>query len=329
MIVSLLIVVFVLSFVLTFVVKKYAKRMSIIDIPNDRSSHTVPTPRGGGLAIVIAWFAGIFFLFFVDLIETDLFYALLGAVPLMVVGIIDDSVDVKPIIRILIQSFSTIWALWFLGGLPEIDFGFYSFSNIYINNILIFFVILWFINLFNFIDGIDGYLASGVLLFSIALFVITNNIIPLISAATVAGFLIWNWHPAKIFMGDVGSTVLGYNFIVLAVYFQNSENISFVIPIILSSVFWFDATFTLFRRFLNKEKLNRPHKKHAYQRLTQAGFSHQKVVILFIFVNVIIIGIAYFSYLHSKYILVSFFSVIFLLFIITKLIDRKKPFKSE
>ncbi|NOZ35756.1 MAG: glycosyltransferase family 4 protein [Chlorobi bacterium] len=300
--------------------------MSIIDIPNDRSSHTVPTPRGGGLAIVIAWFVGIIFLFFVDLIESNLFYALLGAVPLMIVGIIDDSVDVKPIIRILIQSFSTIWALWFLGGLPEIDLGFYSFSNIYINNILIFFVILWFINLFNFIDGIDGYLASGVLLFSIALFVITNNIILLISAVTVAGFLIWNWHPAKIFMGDVGSTVLGFNFIVLAVYFQNSENISFVIPIILSSVFWFDTTLTLFRRFINKEQLNKAHKKHAYQRLVQAGYSHQKVVVISVILNLIIIGFVSFALFLPKFTLVSFFLVLVILFGVVKIIDNKKSF---
>lgn len=326
MIISIFLLIFLLSFILTFFVKEFAKRKSILDVPNDRSSHTIPTPRGGGLAIVLSWFVGIIIFYYYNIIKSDLFFAFLGGIPLMVIGIVDDIKNVKPIIRISVQSFSAAWALYFLGGLHSIDFGCCVLSNLYINDIFVFIVILWFINLFNFIDGIDGYLSSGILFFSIYLFFITNNNVVIIFAASVLGFLIWNWHPAKIFMGDVGSTVLGFNFIVFAVYFQSSENVSFMIPIILSSVFWFDATLTLFRRFINKEQLGKAHKKHAYQRLTQAGYSHQKVVILSVFLDVII-GIAvYFIIIYPKFILFSFLFVIFILFIIVKIIDRKKPF---
>ncbi len=329
MIYLLLLSVFILSFVLTYLVKEYTKRKSIIDIPNHRSSHTVPTPRGGGLAVVIAWLAGISVLFFVNSINENLYFAFLGSIPLIIVGIIDDVADVKPVIRISVQSLSAIWALYFLGGFQVIDFGYFSFSNVYVNTFFAFFIILWFVNLFNFIDGIDGYLASGVLVFTAALFFITGNTSLLILSAAVFGFLIWNWQPAKIFMGDTGSTVLGFNFVVFAIYFQNYDKVSFLIPLIISSVFWFDATLTLIRRFLNKEKLSSPHKKHTYQRLTQAGFSHQKVAFLSIFINIIFAGVAFFAINNPDYILISFLSVILVLFFIVKTADRKKMFKSE
>ncbi|MCF6365104.1 MAG: glycosyltransferase family 4 protein [Bacteroidales bacterium] len=327
MMVSLLIAVFIFSFLLTFFVKKFAEKKSIVDIPNERSSHIAPTPRGGGIAIVIVWFLGITYLFFSENIKSDLYFALLGGIPLMIIGIIDDIINVKPVIRLSVQSFSAILALYFLGGLTIVDFGCFIFSNIYLNSIFIFIVILWFINLFNFIDGIDGYLSTGVIMFCIVLFVLTNNYTVLVLASAVAGFLIWNRQPAKIFMGDVGSTLLGFNFIVFAVYFQNTEKLSVFIPIILSSIFWFDATLTLYRRWRNNEKLSLPHKKHAYQRLVQAGFSHQKVVLLFVLLNLIITGIVFLTdILFPEYILAGLTITVIILFFAVKFVDNKKPF---
>ncbi len=322
----LLFIIFVLSILLTLSVKKLAEKKSIVDIPNERSSHTIPTPRGGGVAIVISWLIGISYFYFEELIVPNLYYAFLGGIPLMVIGIIDDIINVKPLLRLLVQSFSAIWALYFLGGHTMIDFGFYTFSNIYIVSIFAFIVVLWFINLFNFIDGIDGYLSTGVLLYSGALFFLSNNYSVLVLAAAVLGFLIWNWQPAKIFMGDVGSTLLGFNFIVFAIYFQNSEEISFIIPIILSSIFWFDTTLTLYRRWRNKEEISKPHKKHAYQRLTQAGYSHQKVVLLSILLNVIIISIIAITTFFPKFILLSLIFTMLILTLVVRFVDNKKPF---
>lgn len=324
--ITLLSIIFISSFLLTYFIKKFAERKSIVDIPNERSSHTIPTPRGGGVAIVILWFLGISYLFLKETVEIGFYLALLGGIPLMIIGIIDDVINVKPIIRIAVQSFSAVWALYFLGGLETIDFGCCVFSNVYVNSAFIFIIFLWFINLFNFNDGIDGYLSTGVLLFCIVLFILVKNYTLLVLAASVLGFLIWNWQPAKIFMGDVGSTVLGFNFIVFAVYFQNTDKLSLFIPLILSAVFWFDTTLTLIRRWRNKEKISLPHKKHAYQRLVQAGYSHQKVVILLILLNLIIIGAVFSAVLLPEFILAVLFFIVILLFLIVKFIDNKKPF---
>jgi Fuc2NAc and GlcNAc transferase len=124
-------------------------------------------------------------------------------------------------------------------------------------------------------------------------------------------------------MGDVGSTLLGYNIAIFTVYYANVEASNFWIWIILFSVYWFDATLTLLRRKLNKEKLSQAHKKHAYQRLTQAGWSHYKVTNYSIGLNLLLFSIVYFI---SNIFLALIISLISLIFVI-KYIDSKKAFE--
>ncbi len=320
------ILLFFLSFILTYVVKVIAVKKSIIDIPVDRSSHTVPTPRGGGLAIAIVWFAALLYLFFDNRLNKDLFFALISGIVLVIVSLLDDIYDLKPVIRIGAQFISAVSALYFLGGMQTADFGLFSIGNVWILTVTALIGIIWFVNLYNFSDGIDGYAASEAVFISLMFYLFTGNNLYLILTAAVSGFLVWNWQPAKIFMGDVGSTLLGFNFAVLAIYEQNTQNISIVIFLIVSSLFWFDATFTLFRRWKNKEKLGTAHKKHAYQRLTQAGYSHAKTVILSFVLNIIAGIAAYFSFLNPEYIIPVLGAVILMLFVAVKFIDEKKPF---
>ena len=326
MIIIIIIVVLFMSCFLTYIVRRYAIKKAIIDVPNQRSSHTKPTPRGGGLAIVIAWYIGIIFLFWQKQISTDLFYALIPGIILVIVGLIDDIYDLKPIIRITAQFFSAGLALYFIGGATIIDFGFVKIESTWLLTPLAFLGIIWFINLFNFLDGIDGYAGMEAVFISLALYFFTSQNYYLILVAAILGFLIWNWQPAKIFMGDVGSTLLGFNFGILVIYEQNIDSVSIIVFLIISSLFWFDATLTLLRRFKNKEKLTEAHKKHAYQRVVQYGFSHQKTVLLAIVVNIALFVLAYFSF-TSKFALAFLSVTLVILYLIIKIVDKKKPFK--
>jgi len=314
------------SFILTYLVRKAAIKKSIVDKPNERSSHTTPTPRGGGLAIVIVWFGGLIYLFFQKQIEESLFYALLSGVVLAVISLLDDLFDLKPSIRIIAQSITAFLSLYFLRGLnlfPNID-DTYFFLFI---NLLVFIGIIWFINLYNFLDGIDAYASQEAILVALGLFIITGNSVLLLLIASVLGFLLWNWPKAKIFMGDVGSTQLGFILIVFGIHFNNTGKLNIIIWLILTSLFWFDATLTLYRRWRKKEKLSEAHKKHAYQRIVQAGWSHQKTVLASLVINLILFLFVLIAIWYKKLLVPIFLMVILFLYLIVKFIDKKKAFE--
>jgi UDP-N-acetylmuramyl pentapeptide phosphotransferase/UDP-N-acetylglucosamine-1-phosphate transferase len=187
--------------------------------------------------------------------------------------------------------------------------------------------IVWLINLFNFLDGIDGYLSAEETFLGFSIFILFRDNIGLLLAASVLGFLFWNWQKAKIFMGDVGSTLLGYNVAIFAIYYQNTNKSSIIIWLILTSVFWLDATVTLFRRVKNKENLIQPHKKHAYQRIVQAGFSHQKTAFWALFLNIVGFGLIVLALIAPTYALFLLLIDIIILYFFLKIIDKKKPFE--
>ena len=322
----LLPILYTISFITTWIIRKIAIKKAILDIPKDRSSHSIPTPRGGGLAIVIIFYFALTILFIQGKIENTIFFALLSGLPLMIISIIDDIVSLSPKIRFIVQLFSSAMALYFLQGLHVIDIGFIQISWVWILSSLALIGMIWFINLYNFIDGIDGYASMEAIFVGGAIYLITKNEIALILVISTLGFLPWNWQKAKIFMGDVGSTVLGFFIAVLAIYFQNINELSIINWLILTSLFWFDATFTLFRRWKNKEKLSEAHKKHAYQRIVQAGFSHQKTTLYAFGINIIFLGLVIFNQSFPRFSVLSLLVCITILLIITKLIDKRKTF---
>jgi len=315
------------AFILTYMVRKFALKKAIIDIPNKRSSHTIPTPRGGGLAVAVSWFLGIFYLFFSDQLAPTLLYAFLPGILLVIISFLDDLYDLKPLIRLGTQFIVSALALYFLGGVPKINFGFVESEIIWLWTPVALLGMIWFINLFNFLDGIDGYAAMETIFISAAFYVFFNDNFLLILAAVVSGFLIWNWQPAKIFLGDVGSTLLGFNIIVLVIYYQNTNDISLFTLLIPSVLFWFDASWTLIRRFRNKEKLTEAHKKHTYQRIVQAGFSHQKTVIYAFIINLLIAAIFFLAIQFDQYVLLFLFLSMLITYLIMRLVDKKKPFE--
>lgn len=294
------------SLILTSVARRYAVVHANLDIPNERSSHTEPTPRGGGLSIVTVVLAGIMALWYMGVIPSDTAVAFLGGGGLVaMIGWVDDHGGVHPLIRVTVHFVAAVWALWWLGGYSTIQIGERALELGPAGAVLAVVGIVWLINLYNFMDGSDG-LAAGegtmVGLFGGVLLLASGNLgigmVALLVAAACTGFGIWNWPPAKIFMGDVGSGFLGYTFAVLAISSEMAGGPSVVWWALLLGVFVFDATITLLRRMLMRERWYAPHRSHAYQRAIQAGFTHRQVLLIVLIVNGVlgistVIGIHY------------------------------------
>jgi Fuc2NAc and GlcNAc transferase len=314
------------SYIMTWIFKHISQKKKILDIPNERSSHTIPTPRGGGLAIVIAWYIGISVLFVMGLISRNLYFALLSGLLLACTSLVDDVINLKPSIRMVAQIITVLVAFISLQGIQPVPvFGKDIFPTFILYAITIIGMV-WFINLFNFLDGIDGYASVEAITLVLAYYLFTGHYINLILIASVLGFLIWNWPKAKIFMGDVGSTQLGFIIVVLGVYFHNENKLSIIYWLILSAPFWFDATLTLFRRWRNKEKLSQAHRKHIYQRLVQSGFSHLNVDIFLILLNTLLTILVFICIKYNMPQIVLLVLTLSLMYIITLYADKRKPF---
>jgi UDP-N-acetylmuramyl pentapeptide phosphotransferase/UDP-N-acetylglucosamine-1-phosphate transferase len=316
---------FVLSFFLTYLIKNYAIKKSLLAIPNDRSSHSVPTPHGGGIAIALSWFFGLGYLYATNNIEPALFYALSIGIIISATSYFDDLFEISPKIRLLVQSGVALGGIIVLGGIEELDLWVVVLDNQIVTSAFAFLLIIWFINLYNFLDGIDGYAGSEALFLALAGVILYGDSHFLVLIAAVSGFLVWNWEKAKIFMGDVGSTLLGYNIAIFTLYYTNQESSNLWVWIILFGVFWVDATLTLLRRYRNKEKLSHAHRKHAYQRITQIGWSHQKTVISAMLIN--FLGAIPLLWLFASPFL-PFYCIIYclLLYLFIRIIDKAKPF---
>jgi Fuc2NAc and GlcNAc transferase len=307
---------------LTYYIKNYYIKNAILEEINERSSHTTPTPHGGGIALSITWFIGLYYLNYTNQIESNLFYALFVGIIISIVSFFDDLYDLSPKIRLVAQTVVALGGLYFIDGFHSLEFGLFSIENQIITNIFAFLLIVWFINLYNFLDGINGYAGSEIFFLSIAGYILFGGDHFIVLAVATLGFLYWNFGNAKIFMGDVGSTLLGYNVAIFTLYYANQEPSNLWICIILFSLFWFDATLTLIRRKLNGEKLSQAHKKHAYQRLNQSGWSHFKVTNYSIIVNLLLFCIVYFI----SNLFISFVISIIILYSIVKFVDFKFKF---
>jgi UDP-N-acetylmuramyl pentapeptide phosphotransferase/UDP-N-acetylglucosamine-1-phosphate transferase len=318
--------VLISSYCLTYFMMKLAISRSILDLPNDRSSHSVPVPRIGGVAIVLVWFSSLVYFYLNHIIENKIFFALLAGIPLTLTGFLDDIIHLKPSMRFLVQALCGAVALFFVGGLQIISFFTYPFTSFYILNIIALVAIIWSINLFNFLDGIDGYISMEAIYTGIAIFALTGDHLGLLLVFSTLGFLIWNWQPAKIFMGDAGSTLLGFSIAVLIIYYQNTNMISIPVWLIITSVFWFDATVTLFRRIRNREHLSQAHRKHAYQRIVQSGFSHSKTVLWSMGLNVLLFGLAWLAVRYEYFDWIILTVTVIFLTIVNKYIDSRKAF---
>lgn len=287
----LLPVAFLMTFVICRLVIYAANRKQWLDHPNDRSSHQHPTPTGGGIGIVIG--------FAVCLLAGsgsanpgfNQFLILLPALLVAGIGLADDFYSLGIWSRMGIQLLAVLMALAMF-GLPAVPLPTMTFIPGPLTFALATLAFIWFINLFNFMDGIDGLAAAQTLFFCLALYVICLSGITadlgyfvLLLTAAVAGFFVLNLAPARIFMGDVGSNFLGFMLGVISLAVTLTGLTSVWTCLILAGVFIVDATMTLISRWRRGEKWYFAHRDHAYQRATDRLNSHGKVVALVTLIN--------------------------------------------
>ena len=272
-----------ISWALTALLRRYALAKNLLDVPNNRSSHSFPTPRGGGLSIVVTFLLGLSYLWFIFLVGDAVFIGLCGAgIVVAVIGFIDDHGHIAPYWRLLGHFFVASWLVFWLGGLPQITLFGLSVDLGWAGHVLAVVALVWLLNLYNFMDGIDGIagieaLSSTLVVALLFLFWFKNQemaVLNLLMFASVLGFLVWNFPPAKIFMGDVGSGFLGLMIGALALNGAYAESVVLWVWFILLGVFIVDSTYTLCRRLLRGDKIYEAHCSHAYQYATRKYGSH-------------------------------------------------------
>ena len=293
-------VVFLASVFLTRLLRSIALRRNLMDHPSERSAHTIATPRGGGLAIVAIVLAAVLASFLCDRLSPTLFVSVFfGGAMVAGIGYWDDHGHVAPTWRLAVHFTAAGLTLFLLGGFPTWRFGAYELDLGWFGYLFGILFLVWLLNLYNFMDGIDGAAGSEAVFVTGGASVITWGMLPdpnatqislmmlqLVLVAASSGFLFWNWPPAKIFLGDVGSGFLGFMLGVLALYNAALGVLPLWSWLILLGVFVIDATLTLARRIIRREPWYLAHHCHAYQHASRRWSSHKMVTSAIILINV-------------------------------------------
>ena len=286
-------VTFLLSWFGTEFFRRFSLKRSILDIPNERSSHATPVPRGGGILVVVLSLT-VYLIIAALYHNSPSFGFLIGATIVAAISLADDLVSIPFFIRLAVHILAATVLIYDTGSftglhLPmtaqDLTFGLAG-------PVVTLVWLVWMINSYNFMDGIDGIAgiqaiiaAGGWMVVAYTLGLQGVFIFCAVIAASVAGFLIHNWSPARIFMGDVGSAFLGFTFgsmpLLVARESGSAPGWLFAIAIIILWPFLFDTVFTLIRRIARREKLWEAHRGHLYQRLVSSGYSHRTVSLLY------------------------------------------------
>lgn len=312
--------IFFLSWLFTWFVYRYALRRNLFVLPNERSSHTVPTPRGGGIGIALALLGAMSTLWFFDIIPPELAVAFIGGGAMIVtVGWIDDRRHLSISVRLLIQFLAAGWALFFIGGIDRINIGIATVPLGWLSHLLPLSMV-WIMNLYNFMDGIDGLASSEAVLVGVVggvLLTISGAqdlaFLSFALSAAAAGFLVWNWQPARIFMGDSGSVLIGFIFAALFLASERSGIFPGLLWILLLLIFIIDPTYTTIRRFLKGEKWFAAHRVFAFQQFVRRGYSHQQTTLGILGIDGVLVLLTVLSWWKPILLLPSFFFSLFLL----------------
>lgn len=258
-----------------------------LDYPNERSLHSIPVPRTGGLAIVVAIMLSAALAFLFARAHTPTLWLMLGLAAVGIVSLYDDRFGLNVGFRLAAHVIAALCLVWAGLYIEEVIFpgGSWNVPAAIGVGVSVLFIV-WMINLYNFMDGMDG-LAAGMAVFGFGTFGLLGwfahapvfAALNWIVAAAAGGFLVWNFPPARIFMGDTGSSVLGYSAAVTMLWGEHAGIAPMWLGIIVFSPFIVDATVTLLRRALKGERVWEAHKTHFYQRLVQLGWGHRRTAL--------------------------------------------------
>jgi Fuc2NAc and GlcNAc transferase len=315
----LAILVILLTALLTGLIRHYALTNKVLDIPNQRSSHTVPTARGGGLAIVVTFTLATLYLLLKHNLHLNWFLALNATLLVAIIGFCDDHAHVPARWRLLTHILAAAIALFFMEGMQWtlLPMPFTALTDSTLLNLgwlgvfpALFFLV-WFLNLFNFMDGTDGIAASEAAFVAATLAAYLYVIDPMLCklAITVAaaslGFLLWNWPKAKIFMGDVGSGFLGLLLGILILLAAQQSPVLLYCGLILFGIFVVDASYTLTVRFVNGQKWYEAHCSHTYQHAAKR-YGHLRILMACWAINLLwLLPLSFLVFHHPAYALLG------------------------
>lgn len=318
----------VLSVAFTWVFCLVAQGTRLMDKPNSRSMHSRPTLRGGGLVFIGLALLSLPVLYCLTHTSFfDLAIFMLCIFLIATIGFLDDlyQLSIKP--RFFVQCLVALLLAVFMRP-NQLGFGFVTVSSSIFIFPFVFFTVIWAINHFNFMDGIDGFCAAqAIFLFSAYAFLLGMHdslfyqSFCFIFIAVLIGFLIFNFPPARLFMGDVGSATLGLVTFGIALIAQKKFQIPILYWFMLNGLFLFDSTFTLLRRIIHKEKWSAPHKKHAYQRLRQGGVRVSMILLGQMLINsafLILVLLIYYRMLHWSFLLLQLSFMVLIYYLIEK-----------
>lgn len=292
--ISFFLIFFILAFGFTYFMRAYALKKNIIDNPNERSSHSIPTPRGGGVAVVGSYLLALVTLMYSQQLALHTGFVLMAAgFVIALLGFLDDHGHINSMLRLAIHFLVAIGVVVSLGGFAEVTV-FNGMQLGFIANIIAVLFLVWLLNLYNFMDGINGIASIEAITttFSMAILYLLlntslNSDILWLLTACVFGFLLWNFPKAKIFMGDACSGFLGLTLGILALVALKENSALFCAWIICLGVFVVDATYTLIKRVLNGYKMYDAHRSHSYQILSRQWNSHTPVTLAVVGINLL------------------------------------------
>jgi len=287
-------ILFLASAAITGIARGLLVRRGLMDQPNARSSHAVPVPRGGGLSIVLVFLCGVAWEQARHAAPSGLAWALIGGgLAIAIIGFLDDHFSLPIWPRLSVHVLAAVWALWCQYKTYAAAGGMSGDWQAWIVRGITLVALVWLTNLFNFMDGIDGI--AGVEAVCVSGFgailmlhgggTMLAEVSSMLAAASL-GFLVWNWPPAKIFMGDVGSGFLGFSLGVLALFSEEKAPPAIWVWLILLAVFAVDSTATLLRRLFSRARWYEAHRSHAYQHAARIIGSHFRVTLAVTVLNV-------------------------------------------
>ncbi len=328
-IILILIVTFLTSFLSMFFVKKLAFHVNAIDMPNERKVHAKPMPRLGGLGIFIGFLVG--YIFFGQL-TSQMISIFIGAVILIILGIFDDINSIRARYKLLFQVIAASVVV-FYGQIFFTEISLLGWT-LYLNELWSYVLSIFFVvaitNSINLIDGLDGlaggvssiyFITIGIIAFILNMFSGLDVMLCMIMLGSTLGFLIHNFPPAKIFMGDSGSLFLGFMISVIALIgFKVTTITTLIVPVLILAIPIFDTVFAIGRRLLNKQNIGEADKEHFHHQLLKLKFSSKTSILIIYLINIMFASVSVFFVLGDQEmaILIYVILMIFLLFLVLK-----------